>query len=158
MDAIDYALVAAWRRISQRICDNPESADSKARLARMGARTLGRPPRAWCLCLRASDTRIHTKCWQISDEDRRTEIPLPAHHVWIDALHLRELMKPVDIDWPGVDWTEAARRLGRHPVSLRSWIAAGVFKVSRRNARSVGKIGNPVPFVHSGAKLDPEGL
>ncbi len=156
MDSIDQALMDAWIRVSQQLRDDP--AEAARRFARLKLKTLRRPLRPWCLRLRASDTRIDSKYWMVAPEltPRGGPWPVhPPHSVWLDGRALRELMKPVSIDWPGVDWTEAARRLGRHQESIRGWIKRGVFKVKRYPARSVGKIGNPVAYVWSAGVIDP---
>ena len=153
MDPIDLALEHAWHVVAHRLKSDP--AEARRRFARLGTPALQRPMRAWCLCVRASDTRISDRWWQV--EDAHAKMKHPPHWVWIDAAKLRELVKPVFIPWPGVDWTVAARELGRHPVSLRTWIERGVLRCKRVNARSVRKIGNPVPYVYTESPLDPNG-
>lgn len=155
MDSIDQALIDAWTRVSQQLRDDP--GEAARRFARLKLKTMQRPVRPWCLRLRASDTRIN-RFWIVAPELAPKGMPppkYPPHQVGIDGDALRALMKPVKVDWPGVDWTRAAAMLGRHQESLRGWIKRGVFKVNRYPARSVGKIGNPVPFIWAHSPIDP---
>lgn len=155
MDSIDQALLEAWKRVSQQLRNDP--AEAARRFARLKLKTMQRPVRPWCLRLRASDTRIN-RFWIVAPELAPKGKPppkYPPHQVGIDGDSLRTLMRPVKIDWPGLDWTDAAAMLGRHPESIRGWIKRGLFKVTRYSARSVRKIGHPVPFIWTHSPIDP---
>jgi hypothetical protein len=151
MDAIDSALLNAWNRLAPAIRAN--RAQALRRALRRTRPTLSRPIRPWCLCIRASDTRL-TYPLATPLRDYALDERLP-HSIHISGINLRKLCAPVDIPWPGIDWTHAADLLGRHPESLRGWIARGIFECTRRNARSAGKRGKPVPFIWSRFSLDP---
>jgi len=57
MDELDHNLLMAWNRVFERCRADPREA--RRRLERVGAGTcLDRPHRAWCVAVRASDTRI----------------------------------------------------------------------------------------------------
>ncbi len=149
MDPIDEALTEAWARVAPRV-----RADRLEALRRSFRRTrplLSRPIRPWCLCLRAGDRRLNVHAWVPKYLHEQHE----PHEITIFSDTIRRLCKPVTIPWPGMDWTRAAARLGRHPQVIRRWIAHGVLQCRLRNARSLGKRGKPVPEVWSSTPLDP---
>lgn len=145
MDAIDQAILDAINNL------NPAQLQERARRAR--SRTIPRPARPFCICLRASDTRLDSGDVFIAPK-RAIENALP-HDLFLTSENLQHLSAPVHIPWPGLDWTHAAYLLGRHPESLRHWIARGRFQLARYNARALGKRGCPVPFIWSSSPLDP---
>ncbi len=147
MDDIDWALLEAINRLT------PE--ELVARAERAQRRAPVRPMRAWCLCIRASDTRLVATDLHPDTED--AILAREEHDIPIVSSDIARLCKPVRVDWPGMDWRDAADRLGRHGESLRGWMRSGVFKVVRYNARSCGKPGNPVPHVWAPSVLDPSG-
>src|SRR2546422_985271 len=57
----------AWLRVRKQILSDPQ--ELQRRLARRRMRGLTRPPRAWCICIRASDRRITAAHWVITPED-----------------------------------------------------------------------------------------
>lgn len=150
MDSIDEAIAHAWARLSPRL--RADRAEALRRAARTSAKTLSRPVRPWCCCIRASDTRIEDLC--DTDDHHKINARQP-HELHLSATSLRTLCAPVSLNYPGIDWTIAARRLGRQPETLRSWINRGVFRVSHRHPQSINKRGKPVPFLWSPSPLDP---
>src|SRR5688500_3517291 len=56
MDDIQRALAAAWTKIRPRLARDQD--ELRRRLLRRRQALLQTPPRAWCLALRANDTRI----------------------------------------------------------------------------------------------------
>src|SRR4051812_44425651 len=77
----------AWLRLRQGILS--DSDELRRRLARRRMRSLNRPPRAWCLAIRASDRRISAGHWVIVPE-HAMELSHPEHpyepiehEVWI---------------------------------------------------------------------------
>jgi len=149
MDAIDTALLEAFNRVIPKLRADPREA--ARRLARTRRPTLTRPVRPWCLCLRASDTRLTALGASSFDVDDARE----AHPVTLGAEALRRLCAPVHIDWPGIDWKLAADRLGRPHESINQWLDAGVFNVRRDPASCFGRRGRPIPVVWSPHSLDP---
>lgn len=146
MDELDLAMLSAWHALTP--------ATQRARIALRD--TLPRlTARPFCLSLRASDTRLPLlECVTLADP----HAPSPAHStllVTLDADDLRDVTAPVLLPWPGVDWTTAAAKLGRHPESLRNWIRAGHLQSRHQNAYSLGKRGKPVPIVWSASPLSP---
>ena len=94
MDAIDQALSAAWRGLSQKL-RRRRLADLAQRLDRRRLAQLTRPPRAWCLCLRASDQRLDSLDI-IIDPPEAFHARRP-HILHIKGTAIRELCRPVRI-------------------------------------------------------------
>src|SRR5690242_14749901 len=97
MEELESAILAAWKRVHPQLEKFP--AMLAKRLGRRAKPTLTRPPRAWCLAIRASDHRIPTGC----DEPRE-------HQVTLTAKKLDELATPVHLSREYLD--EAAKKLG----------------------------------------------
>ena len=92
MDEIVHLLATAGRRVRPQLLRDP--AELRRRLARRDTPLLTRPPRAWCLCIRANDTRI---------DPLRTSRPSPInnhqpHEICLITDDLRRLTAPVHID------------------------------------------------------------
>jgi len=166
MDHIDLNLFNAWRDI-RALCErDPEEALRRFRRSRN--ELCMRPLRAMCLCLRASDTRIHEGS-AIFELDRSITLGLDQsiadavrrgaeHTVMLDGETIKRLLEPVFIPWPGVPQVEAAARLGISDRSLHQWMkknAGTVRLVQHVNARSIGKRGKPVPMVYTPGAVDP---
>ncbi len=151
MDELDFNLIEAWHRVGDKL--RADRIETTIRAARRRLPTLIRPPRAWCLTIRASDTRITSWSCAITPEDAPDY--REPHDVIITGDDIRRLCAPVNIDWPGLRWTDAARKLGRHEESIRSWIASGVFQVRYDNPAMHGSRGKPVPVIWRAGPLDP---
>src|SRR4051794_27030220 len=106
MGDLEQNLLTAWHKIRPTLLANPT--ELAKRLARQKSISLLRPPRAWCLALRASDSRLGP-----SVNSPRQTIPL-------NAPLLRELCSPIRIESPGELHDEIARSLGTTPVGLRN--------------------------------------
>lgn len=118
MKDLERALTDAWFRIRPVLRKDPD--ELARRLARRRTPLLMRPPRAWCLGVRAGDTRItpmHAYLAPTHAVDRlhpshRGKV-LP-HTVRLEPHILKKLMGPVDLTlWRGHTAREAARKLGR---------------------------------------------
>ncbi len=149
MDAIDEALLEAWERVAPGVRQN--RLEALRRSFRRTRPLLARPIRPWCLCLRASDTRLNVHAWVPKYLPEQHE----PHEITIFSETIRELCKPVTIPWPGWDWERAAHALGRHHRSIHAWIKRGIFQVRHVHPQIMGKRGMPVPVVWSPAPLDP---
>src|SRR4051812_5364519 len=104
----------AWLRVRKDILNDPQ--ELQRRLSRRGMKTLRRPPRAWCLAVRASDRRITPAHWVIVPE-HAMELMHPGHpyepieHEVIIRPHaLRRYCHPVTFS--GEDAEDVARMLG----------------------------------------------
>src|SRR5438128_9206740 len=66
MNDVDRLILEAWEQLKPKILADPQ--ELARRLARRRLAVLTRPVRAWCLAVRASDTRITPAHWVISPE------------------------------------------------------------------------------------------
>lgn len=150
MDPIDLALSEAWSRLAPALrADRIEAARRASRRIRA---LLTRPVRPWCLCIRASDTRI-SPATVLHDGEATYYARLP-HRITLDADDIRRLCAPVHIPWPGLTVQQAADRLGQTPANLYHWIRRGVFnEIARR--RPNGRVEGPPPLIWSPSPLDP---
>jgi hypothetical protein len=148
MDKLDALLFEAWERIGEQLRHDRIRALSRSR-RRLGI--LSRPMRAWCLCIRASDTRINNWSALIHPQDA-IEHQVP-HTITLSGTLIRELTKPVTIPFPGVPYAEAAKLLGRDYQTLAYWAYKGVLKTDYypryRRPR------NREPLVWTPSPIDP---
>src|SRR5437588_11731832 len=63
---LERAIRDAWLKLRGKILSDPQ--ELHRRLARRRLASLTRPPRAWCIAIRASDRRITAMHWVISPE------------------------------------------------------------------------------------------
>src|SRR5829696_4368069 len=105
MDAIRSALAAAWDRVGPRL--RQDAAELRRRLARRKLKLFAHPPRAWCLAIRASDTRLGP--YATSPADPRAGA---RHQVILDAAAVTHLCAPVRLTPPGQTIDETAHLLG----------------------------------------------
>lgn len=132
MDELDQLLLDSWDAVSQSLQNKPWA--RARRMERVLRGELRRPVRAWCLALRASDSRIgahelrnefNTACY-----DRGFN-----HRLVLSGERVRALCKPVRMIWPGVTLPEAARLLGRDERTVWSWVKKG--RLERANSEWV---------------------
>src|SRR4051794_11274892 len=112
MDDVELAILNAWQAVKPRLLGDP--GELARRLARRNSVSLQRPPRAWCLAVRASDTRLNEAIAAIvpghATNLHSTEHPsqLLEHEVTLTAHTLRKLCNRVTIDRPGEVWDDVA--------------------------------------------------
>jgi len=162
MDDLDRALLAAFDAIVPKLRGDP--AELRRRLARRRTPALTRPPRAWCLAVRASDTRLTAWNTAMVPEDaadtardrrgRMRVVDPQPHTLTLEKHVLLRLCRPVRFEPMGYDWQHAAAMLGVHEETLRYAIRKGVFHVKHR-PRSGGKRGKPVPILTAARVFDP---
>lgn len=165
VDDLDRALLDAWNRVLPRLRADP--GERLRRLARRRRATLRRPPRAWCLALRASDTRLNHLTAYVEPLPPSADVDaFPAesagdaiarrlpHTIDVDAPLIRRLTAPVRLPASGEDWQVVANLLGTHEETLRHAIRQGVLR-ARHVPRLGGKRGKPVPVLYSPHLLDP---
>src|SRR5215212_5388341 len=98
-DQIERAIHHAWARVRPEILADP--AELHRRLARRQLKSLTRPPRAWCIALRACDHRITPAHWPIHPEHalslNHPEHPYEPieHQVTIQKHSIRRYCNPV---------------------------------------------------------------
>ena len=157
---LEQSLCDAWRRIQPKLKSDPD--ELLRRLARRRTPTLTRPPRAWCLAIRASDRRINPATAIIVPDDAM-DLPndvsmdrYQLHTVMLNARLVRKLTNPVYIERGGEEACEVARKLGVTLSSLHSARLHGTFRI-RYIKNLGGKWGNPVPVLSCDDPLDPTG-
>lgn len=150
MDDLDHALLNAWDRLTPAL--RQDRAEALRRALRRNTPTLTRPPRAWCLCVRAADSRLDALAAIAPYRALRTNAP---HTITLDAPCIRKLTAPVHLPWPGMRLRRAAHLLGRHPESMRNWLDKGLLRIHHDPPRMHGSRGKPVPMVWAPSPLDP---
>src|SRR5881397_3415941 len=73
---LERAICDAWLRLRKKILSDPQ--ELHRRLARRRMKSLTRPPRAWCIAIRASDRRITPAHWIITPE-HALDLDHPLH-------------------------------------------------------------------------------
>src|SRR5688572_2118790 len=159
-DIVDI-LCAAWRRVREGLRGKP--AEVRRRLKRGREMWKKRPPRAWCLAIRASDTRINpvtARCEPEAAAYPRECVPGAArtayarHRVTLDVELLRELIRPVRIHEWGEEITEVARRVGRREAGLEIARFKGRLR-THFDPPTAGHGGSPRAIVSATGWLDP---
>jgi len=159
---LERAIRAAWLALRGKILSDPQ--ELRRRLARRRMKSLTRPPRAWCIAIRASDRRITPAHWVIAPE-HAMELDHPEHpyepiehEVTIQPHGLRRFCRAVRTDSWGELVEDVAKRLGVNRKSgLDPAREQGVF--TERFVKGLGgRRGQyPVPLIHSWKTLDPSG-
>jgi hypothetical protein len=160
VDEIQHAINQAWLRLRPTLESNPT--ELSKRLARRQSALLKSPPRAWCLALRSTDTRLERYCSTHPyaaptnpHPHLRTEHGHPVtHQILLDTPALWHLCSPVEITPPGQPLRDVAAKLGTHPGNLLDARLAGLFRV-RHFPILDGHAGKPHPFLSCPHPLDP---
>src|SRR5947199_10577274 len=76
MNDVARLVLEAWQKLEAKIMADPR--ELARRLARRRMAILTRPPRAWCIAIRASDRRITPMHWIITPE-HAMDLNHPAH-------------------------------------------------------------------------------
>ncbi len=143
-DDVTRALLAAWQRICPRLERDPQ--ELARRLARQNSALITRPPRAWCLAIRATDTRLAKFSTHHS-----SLIIHHSHSIRLTTTDLKKLCAPVHLTAPGETLTDVARELGTTPHNLLDARLAGVFRTHHIPSRQ----GHPTPLLYTDLPLDP---
>ncbi|HEV8604522.1 MAG TPA: hypothetical protein VGQ99_04105 [Tepidisphaeraceae bacterium] len=157
-EEVERAIVDAWVRVRNEILSDPD--ELRRRLARRRSKSLTRPPRAWCIAIRASDRRITPAHWVITPE-HAMDLDHPAHpyepiehEVTIQTHALRRCCRPVRIARPSEDFKDVAKRLGVSPDAL--WYARSRVKFDEHSYKGLGgKRGRAIPLIYRSELLDP---
>jgi DNA-binding NarL/FixJ family response regulator len=158
MEDLERAIRNAWLSLRDKILSDPY--ELQKRLSRRRLKSLTRPPRAWCIALRASDTRINLTNAIITpshalDLDHPLHPYQPIEHEVLLVPHtLRRLCRPVRIPSPGLTVNEVAKLLGVNPKALREARLRGLFS-ERSYSWLGGKPGVRVPVIYTREALDP---
>src|SRR5437016_2515247 len=131
MNDVARLVLEAWQKLEAKIMADPR--ELARRLARRRMAILTRPPRAWCLAIRASDRRITPMHWIITPE-HAMDLNHPAHpyepiehEVIIQPHGLRKFCRPVRTDSWGEQVDEVCARLGVSRGHLLHARWAGIF-------------------------------
>src|SRR6267143_1704483 len=110
-EELKRAITNAWLKLRRQILSDPHKL--RRRLARRRLKTLTRPPRAWCIAIRASDRRITPAHWVI----------FPEHAM--DLNHEDHPYEPIEHE---VTIQKHSIRRYCHPTSISREYAADVAK------------------------------
>ena len=126
---LERAITNAWLKLRKQILSDP--LELRRRLARRRLKTLTRPPRAWCIAIRASDRRITPAHWIITPEHAmdldHPEHPYePIEHEVTIQTHAIRLPRH-EGDNGGGNLSRSARALRHQPKPIR----AGRFNVEQ---------------------------
>ncbi|MEM1109075.1 MAG: hypothetical protein AAGH99_10355 [Planctomycetota bacterium] len=142
MDELDTNLLLAWEEVRAKLAADPAA---RARRYERGLRSaLRRPVRAWCVSVKASDTRIEHGAMEdgeAAEACRERE----RHRVVLFGELVRHLVRPVEIDLPGLRYDVAAGRLGIDLRTIVDWMDKGW--VESRREKVPGRRGLPTRFV-----------
>src|SRR3954452_10489975 len=121
MEEVETLIGDAWRHVAPALRDDPHAL--AARLARRRRAVLTCPPRAWCLAVRASDTRLNSLRASVPSCLNASSQPLT-----LTADVLRRLCAPVTLPASGMTLDRAAALLGTTPAGLTNARIAGTLR------------------------------
>ena len=145
---LERAITHAWLKLRKQILSDPH--ELRRRLARRRLKTLTRPPRAWCIAIRASDRRITPAHWIITPEHAmdldHPEHPYEPieHEVTIQTHAIRRYCHPVSFSRE--DAVDVAKMLGVSPSQVLRGRWRGQFEECFYKGLG-GKHGKPVPLL-----------
>ena len=152
LDQIDINLLEAWTRIGRKCARNPELALQCWRRSQLPS--VRRPPRAVCMCLRASDRRINE--YRALIEPRGADENIQPHTVTLNGTTIGWLNRPVTIDWPGVTLWIAAEMYGISKNMANKWMQMGFLRQEGKYRGEVpGKPWIACPKVWTPSPMDP---
>jgi DNA-binding NarL/FixJ family response regulator len=151
MNDITTSILTAWSHIKPHLQSHPHAL--AARLARRRLPVLTRPPRAWCLAIRASDHRLPAPVQHSSFSIQHYSSSASPHEITLTSQLLRRLTAPVHLDGR-TPHDHVAAQLGTTSVGLRRARIKNVFNV-RHIPGLAGRRGRPVPLLFTDAALDP---
>src|SRR5213593_4556539 len=113
-EELERGIRGAWLKLRGKILSDPQ--ELRRRLARRRSKSFTRPPRAWCIAIRASDRRITPAHWIITPEhamdlDHEDHPYEPIEHeVTIQKHAIRRYCNPVSFSRE--DAVDVAEMLG----------------------------------------------
>src|SRR5215213_2501750 len=145
MHDLASVLWEAWQRVRPRLLADRE--ELRRRLARRKTMALRRPPRAWCLALRAGDTRLAGwGCRDVCGDSEGAGESARQQDVFLDADLLRRLCEPVRLEPPGETMHEVAAKLGVTIGCLNTARRKGILRTHHVPGLG-GQHGHPVPLL-----------
>src|SRR2546421_1107617 len=155
---LERGIREAWLRLRGKILSDAQ--ELQRRLARRRMKSLTRPPRAWCIAIRASDRRITPAHWVISPE-HAMDLDHPhhpyepiEHEVTIQTHAIRRYCHPIRIAAPAEQVTVVAKSLGGHRSTLHRARKQGRYYEHYYKGLG-GKHGPPIPVIYTRELLDP---
>lgn len=157
---IDNAVFEAWANVYPKLLADP--AEVARRVMRRRQPLLTRPPRAYCIAIRASDNRINA--WDFACVPEKAAMltygkflrPWP-HEVTLNKPGLVKVTAPVDLTfWRAHDLNQAATKLGVQPDTLHYQRKKGFLKVDYVK-HLFGRKGKNVPLIMRDGLADPCG-
>jgi hypothetical protein len=160
MDDIRRALIDAWKNVRPRLARDDD--ELRRRLLRRRQALLQTPPRAWCLAIRAADTRL-TDETRVRVDPRRSLLPLSIHHSAFSIARTpspstpptcKPSCAPVELLSPGEPLKIVAEKLGTTPHGLLNARLNKRFHTHHVGALD-GHWGKPHPMLYAPGELDP---
>ncbi len=151
MDDVELAILNAWHALAPALARDPE--ELRRRLARRDrSKLLSAAPRAWCLALRANDTRLEH--FAFSPPRLLTASTSEPQEITLTRDNIVHLCAPVRLTAPGQTLDEVAALLGTTRQGLLGARVAGVFKTHYVRGLG-GRGGKPRPLLYTDQFLDP---
>src|SRR4051794_12207301 len=125
MDDFAHLISAAWEKVRPRLERDP--LELQRRLSRRHSKLINQPPRAWCIALRATDTRLAPFQIHHSSFINHHSMQHRQHDVLLDSPAIKKLTRPIFLTSPGHPRAELAKLLGTTPAGLLNARVAGVF-------------------------------
>jgi hypothetical protein len=146
MDDIESSILAAWNRIGPSLHRNRD--ELRKRIARF--RAASHPPRAWCLAIRASDTRLPVSI--LPDSLRQNpDGTFPHFPLTLTREDLRRLCVPIQLGEGKRSVCDVAAKLGVTRGGLLPARVKNLFDTEYLR----GRHGKPRPLLHTSLPLDP---
>lgn len=149
-EQLDLDLMDAFCRVRRKLLAEP--ARLGRRLERASRASLRRPIRAWCVGVRASDTRWDWEDFASVEEGLAARKGYP-HEMEVRGERVAGMSAAVRLDWPGVPVREAAALLGRPERAVYAWAGRNVLRSFTQH--TPGRRGKPTRYVWSPYALDP---
>ena len=150
MDEIEQAIVSGWERVKVGLLNDP--AQLRRRVGRRNSPNVNRPPRCWCLAVRAGDTRLGEAAAEVYPDEAVQKGREARHEVTLDRAALVRLCDLVKVD--GLTLDESAAALGVRKENLLDARLKGTFE-QRYVPGLGGRWGKPRPVLYAKGLLDP---
>ncbi|HEX8524727.1 MAG TPA: helix-turn-helix domain-containing protein, partial [Tepidisphaeraceae bacterium] len=158
MDDLEKSIRAAWSRIRPTLSPS----DITHRLTRIHTNAYQRPPRPWCLAIRATDTRLNEATAIISPRCALSINPstgrFSPHSVTLDRDSLLKLCSLIHLSPPGHTIDELSALLGVSRSRLLWPRIKNRFRTHYITGLEGKHKGRPRPLLYTDKSLDPNAL